>query len=257
MGVPREYYYNHQFRNYIIQFLAVFGGMKVQVGWNEDKEPRLISTPIYYASKDRVVADIKSENTQNKPIRIPTMSAYMHNLELDRANMHGTGGTRRQTYMPTGGSFPDDITVVEQRMPVPYLAYFELSIWASNQQQHMQLMEQILMLFDPTLELQISDEMFDWTKITQIELQGVRPEENMPMGVDRRIIQTTFDFAVPIHLSVPAAVHKKFVKDIYMRIGAVSTAAKNSYDIVAELDAQGIQYDLEFSLDDIDIGEDD
>lgn len=256
MAALREYYYNHQLRNYLIQFMALFAGLRVEVGKTEDKEPRLVKVPIMSASKDRVVAAIKGENTQNKPIRLPTMSAYVNNFDLAPELRHGVGGKRRNTFMPSGGLFPDDIKVVEQRMPVPYRASFELGIWASNQDQHYQLLEQILMLFDPILQIQTTDEPFDWTKITTVELVGVRLDENVPHGSDRRMIKTFLDFVAPVYLSVPADVHQRYVKDIYLRIGAVQTASVTSEDIIADLDAQGIEYDLVFTLDDIDIGED-
>lgn len=255
MSALKAFYYNHQLKNYLIQFMAIFADMNVKVGWLNETEPRLITVPVYSGSKDRVVAAIKSDNTQNKPIRLPTMSAHLIGLELAPDRKKGTPNHRRNTTMPSGGLFPDDITVVEQRMPVPYNATYELSVWASNQDQHYQIIEQILMLFNPHLQIQTSDEPFDWTKITQVELQGIGLEENYPAAGDRRLIQTTLTFQVPIWLSVPADVHQQYVKDIYVRVGAVSQVAETSEDIIAELDSQGIPYELNFSLDDIDIGD--
>jgi len=245
------YYYNHQLRNYLVQFMAIFAGLEVQVGWNEDTEPRLIPTTIYSASKDRVVAAIKGEFTQNKPIMLPTMSAHLTGIEMAPDMRKGVPTERRQTVMPTGGLFPDDIKVVQQRMPVPYRATFELSIWASNTDQHYQMLEQILMVFNPMLQIQTSDEPFDMTKITQVELVGIRPEENVPINAERRIIQTTLEFAVPIWISVPADVHRRFIEHIYTRVGMVSLVSNTSEDIIADLDAQGFEYELDFTLDDI------
>lgn len=248
-----EFYYNEQLKRYLIQFMAIFGGMQVSIGKTGEIEPRTIVVPVYAASKDRVVAAIKSENTQNKPIRLPTMSGWITGIELAPEMRKGTATNRRNTYMPAGGLFPDDISVVEQRMPVPYKITCELSIWASNTDQHNQILEQILMVFNPKLQIQTSDDPFDWTKITQVELISIGLEENLPAGADRRIIRSSLTFEVPIWISVPADVHKRYIRDIYVRIGAVSAAAKSSYDIVAELDSQGIPYELNFSVDDIDI----
>ena len=157
--------------------------------------------------------------------------------------------------MPTGQVFPDDIQVVEQRMPVPFMANFEIGIWASNQDQHYQILEQILMLFDPQLQIQINDELFDWRKITTVTLTDIRFDENLPAATDRRLIRTFLMFDVPVHLAVPTKVHQKFIKDIYVRIGAVSSDIGSNYDILSDLDAQGIEYEQIFSLDDITIDE--
>lgn len=253
----REFYYNHQLRNYIAQFMAIFAGLRVQTGVNDDKEPKMISTPIQHASKDRVVGFLKSEMTQNKPVRLPIMSAYINGVDIAADRRKGSPVTRRQTYMPNQGLFPDDISVSEQRMPVPYQLNMELSIWASNQDQHYQLLEQILSIFNPILQIQTSDEPLDWTKITTVELVNINPEENVPMGTDRRFIRTTMNFQTIAYLSVPAKVHQRYVKDIMVRVGAVGKAAESNRDIIAALDEQGLEYEELFTLDNIDLGQDD
>lgn len=253
MSKIREYYYNHQLRNYLAQFMAIFAGMRVQTGWNDDQEPKMLSTPIQHASKDRVVGFLQSAFTQNKPVRLPMMSAHISGIEMMNNRFKGMPNKRRNTFLETGRQFPDDIQTIEQRMPVPYQANMELSIWASNQQQHYQILEQILMIFNPLLQIQSSDEPFDWTKITTVELQSISPEENIPAGTDRRMIRTTLNFAVPVYISAPVSVHDNFVKDIYLRIGAVGQSAQTSQDVIAALDEQGIEYEEAFTLDDIDI----
>jgi len=252
-SVLDNYHYDAQLRKYIVQFAAIFAGIQVEVGKRDDVDPHLIHVPIKNASMDRIVGHIKSENTQNKPIRLPLMSFQLVNVDQSPELRKGIGVQRRSVHMPTGGLFPDDITVVEQRQPVPYRAIFELAIWASNQDQHYQIMEQIFTLFDPILQIQITDEIFDWTKLTSVELTDIRFDENLPQGSERRMIQSRLGFAVPIYLSIPTKTHDKYVKDIYLRIGAVATDAELSYDIIADLDSQGVEYERVFSLDDVDI----
>jgi hypothetical protein len=222
------YYYDEQIRKYIVQFMAVFADMKVNVGKRDDKEPALITVPIAYGHKDRTVAWIKGEQTQNKPLRLPAYSAYLTSIDLAPELRKGVGGVRRNAYMPSGGEFPTDISVVRQQMPVPYKATFELSIYTSNTKHMQELLEQILLLFDPILQIQTSDELFDWTKITTLELTGINNEQNNPIGTDRRIIQQTLTFTCPIYMSAPATVKKEFVERIIMRLAAVPTATELS-----------------------------
>jgi len=248
-----DYYYDEQFRSYIVQFAAVFAGIKVMIGKNADTEPKLITVPIKNASSDRVVGSIIGEQTQNKPLRIPMMSFQLSGIDQAPERRKGIGFVKRNTYVPTGGIFPDDMKVVEQRQPVPYKMQFELAIWTSNQDQHYQIVEQILTLFDPILQLQTSDELFDTTRITSMELIDVRLEENVPQGGDRRLIQTRMGFIVDLYLSTAAMVHSNYVKDIYVRIGAIGADTTNSYDIISDLDAQGAEYEKVFTTDDIDV----
>lgn len=246
-----HYYYDQQIKRYIVQFMAVFAGLQVNVGKTDSREEGLIPVPIHYGYKDRVVASILADNTQNKPLRLPLMSAYLTGIEMAPERRKGIGTERRHTFVPRGGILPDDATVVRQYMPIPYNLTMELSIYTSNQEQKLQIMEQLLMLFDPTLQIQTNDAMFDWTKITVVELTGVRPEENYPSATDRRIIQNSLDFTVPIWIAAPAHLKQDFIKDVYMRLGVVDSAADGSYDIIAQLDDLGFDYEKVFTFDGI------
>jgi hypothetical protein len=252
------YYYDEQIRDYILQFMAVFAGIRVRVGKLDDREPSLIPVHLTYGAKDRVVASILGDNTQNKPIRLPAMSAYMNGIELAPDKRKGVGARRREVYMPTGGQFPTDIRTIEQLMPVPYNTSFELSIYTSNRDEHFQILEQIMMFFDPILQVQKNDDTFDWTKITTVELLGINFEENYPAGTDRRIIQTTCQFVVPVYIGVPAKIKNDWIADIYMRLGVASNSSFSggSYDVVAELDDLGFDYQKVFDLsEDFDLPE--
>ena len=250
MSIISNYNYDAQLRSYLVQFCAVFAGLEVEVGKRDEIEPHLIRVPIKSASVDRVVASIKGENTQNQPIRVPIMSAYLASLDQYPEQRKGVGAVRRQAYVPVGGLVPDDIKVVEQRMPVPYRATYELSIWTSNTYQRDQILEQLLSIFNPTLQLQTSDDVFDWTRITDIELLDIRLEENIPAGTDRRLILSTLTFACPVRLSVPADVHTRFIQDVYVRLGVVGTDVNTAADAIADLDLQGIEYEQIFSAED-------
>lgn len=245
MAIQRDgYYYNQQLRNYILQFMAIFNGLQVQVGkWNTEDE-RLISVPIRYSHIDRVVASILSDNTQNKPLRLPIMSAYMRNLSLNKEYMAGTGMEHRIAYTPVGGLVQQDTTVVHQRRPVPYKLEMELCLYASNTDQHFQMLEQILPLFDPTLSIQVSDSVLDMKRLTILELNNIGLETNLPISTDRRICQSTLSFEMPIWFDTPVDIRKDFIQKIFMRIGAVSAGVVGSYEIVADLDGQGIDYEL-------------
>ena len=240
------YYYDEQLKKYLIQFMAIFAGFQVKVGKSDTEDERLIPIPIYYGNRDRVVAHILSDNTQNKPIYLPAMSAYFKGLDMAPDRRHGVNATRRNTYLERGGLIPDDIKVVSQLMPRPYWANAEIQIYASNTDQHNQIIEQILVLFDPTLQLQKNDAVFDWTRLTSVELTGIHYDNNYPSGADRRIIQTGLDFRFIVDLAVPADVKNQIVEDIYVRIGKIDAAlsSQDPQEIVQLLNDAGINYEL-------------
>lgn len=241
MAINKEgYFYNQQLRNYILQFMAIFTGLQVAIGKSGDKNERLIDVPIHYGHKDKVVAAIFADNTQNTPIRLPTMSAYLRDLQISERRMKGIGVERRTTYVPLGGLIPDDVQVVHQRMPVPYDINMELTIYVSNTDQLFQVLEQILPLFDPQLNIQTSDAPFDWTKITSVKLTNISLDTNYPIGTDKRIIQCTIGFEIPIYIDTPADVRRDFIEQVFVRIGAIDYSDNN--DIITQLEQQNLQY---------------
>lgn len=216
------YHYDSQIRNYIIQFMAVFAGLKVAFGKNDyERQSNLVDVPIRYGSSDRVVAAILSDNTTNKPIRLPTMSAYLSGIDMNPDARKGVNVVHRYTTLPRGAAFPSGLKVIQQEMPIPYMAVFELSIMTSNSDQHFQILEQLLTLFNPMIQIQTSDDAYDWKRITTVELTNIGLEENYPAAQDSRVISTTLTFIVPIWLAPPTVINNNFIKAIRMRLDAI------------------------------------
>lgn len=249
-----EYYYDEQLRKLLIQFLAVFSCIRVSSGKTNEMEERLINVSVKNGSSDRVVAAIKGNNTQNTPIRLPLIAGTLTNLTLDASLRKGNKTERTHTYMEAGATFPEGLKTVEMVMPVPYMGNFEVNVYASSQEQHYEILEQILMLFDPTLELQTSDDVMDWTRLHKLELTNISFDEAIA-GVDRRVIQTTLSFDAPVYLSAPAIVRKNYIGEIQMRVGAVSQLDSID-DALSEMNQNSVEYEvlrsikgLDFDLD--------
>lgn len=251
-----DYYFDGQLKRYITQFMAVFAGMWVRIGASAGQPSRLIRVPIAYGNKDRVAAWIKSHQTQNLPLRLPIFGAFLRNVQPAPDKRKGVGQTRRQTVAVNNGeAFPNNIKVVRQLMPVPYRATFELSVFASNELQHQQIMEQIMMLFDPILQIQTSDDPLDWTQITTVELTNMNWDTNYPAGADRRIIQSVHLFEVIFYLSGPAEFKDNYVKSIKVRLAVVPTDTDfgDEHATLDAMDTEGAQYIDILNLDNIDI----
>src|SRR6185312_16937392 len=174
----QNYYYGKQIRRYITMFMAIFSGAKVKSGKNDfNSASDLIEVPIVYGSKDRVVAAILGSNTQNKLLRVPMFAAKRISLDLADDLRHGIGQVNRTTRLPLGESFPDGLQVIEIQNPVPWRMRMELAIIASSTDQHLELLEPILMLFNPVLQIQTSDAFADVTKLTEVTVESHTDEE--------------------------------------------------------------------------------
>jgi len=213
------YWFDNQLRGYLIQFCNIFTGLRVKTGVGDecDASDGFITVPVRIGSKDRVVAAIEAGNTQNKPFSLPSLAVHMTNLEMASVR-HGVGVQDNRTFLPKGGVYPDDLKVATRIMPIPYTMTLEVTMYVSSAQQRDQILEQILILFDPILQIQTSDAALDWRKLTTVELTGLTNEENYPPAGDRRIIMWTLTFSIPIHITAPIDVKRNAVKEIILRL---------------------------------------
>jgi hypothetical protein len=224
-----HYHYEGQLRSYLLQFCNIFAGLKVQTGKGECDVPEFITVPITVGSRDRVVAAIMAGNTQNRPFSIPALSANIASIGLP-ATRKGVGVVDRKVFLKDGGVFPDDLQTVVRVMPIPYELGIDLNIYASNTQQLHQILEQLLMIFDPSIQIQKTDAAFDWTKLTNVTLVGINNEENYPAGGDRRVLTWTLNFQLPIYISAPLDIRNEYVKTILIHLGNLQGFQVNEFD---------------------------
>jgi len=234
----QPYFYSHQIERYLIQFTNIFSGFGVKVGLGAREQQ--ITVPVMYGSIDKVVASIQAGNTQNKPVRLPVISAFMTGIELAPDLYKGVGQEERSSYLPSGGLLPDDIKVIHRYMPIPYRVTADVYVFVSNQQQQLELLEQLLILFDPTLLIQTNDSKFDWTKLSYVELKSITLEETIPAGSEPRNILARLSFSFPVWLTPPAKLKADFVEKIYVRVGIADEMDPNT--IVEFFDGVPLDY---------------
>lgn len=249
-----HYFYDGQIRKAQIQFAAVFSELQVKIGKNDyNSQTNFITVPVKLGSIDRVVGAIMAGNTQNKPIRVPAIAIHMDGIEQAFDYVKGSNQQTRHTTFPVGGTLPDDGKVIYKYMPFPYFLNMEVSIIASNEYQHQQMLEQLLLLFNPDLQIQISDGFSDWTKISHIEMVGINPETPYPLDAERRLITTTLQFKVLCYLSPPINIKANYIKRVMLRISALNS--NQSFDEFKLDDVPGPpeEYETIIDIDKLDI----
>jgi hypothetical protein len=248
------YFYDAQLRGYIIQFMAIFSGLKVRVGKNSnvDSSNDFVDVPVRYGNSSRIVDAILTENTQNKPLSLPIMSVNMAGIDIATHRLKGIGTQTRASVLPLGGSLPDDLKVVYKQQPVPYDGMMELSIYTSNEHEHFQILEQILMIFDPTLQIQTSDDIHDFIRITQVELKSIDFATNYPKLADKRVIVTSLNFLVWFYLAPPVNIKTNFIKAVKLRLEAIRQT-EDVYEKVSEVNRTDPPYKVLFDIDDMNI----
>lgn len=243
-----NYFYSGQIRKAQVQFSAIFTELRVKIGKNNfDSQTDLMTVPVKIGSIDRVVGAIMAGNTQNKPIRVPMIATQMLGMELAYDFIKGSNQQARHTTFPVGSDLPNGGKVIQKLMPFPYFLTMEAALIASNEYQHQQMLEQILLLFNPDLQIQISDGYNDWTKITHVELTGVGLDTAYPIDAERRLITTNLQFKVLCYLSPPVNIRDNYIKRIKLRISEL--ALHDSFEEFAIDDVPGLPEEYETIAD--------
>jgi hypothetical protein len=209
-----DFFYDGQIRRYVTQFMRVFIGFKYQAG---DKEERLV--PVMYGDLTRQVASIIKDNSENKMPTVPRISCYITGLELDTSRLADSTfvskvNIRERTYEDVAGQRVYGTEqgagyTVERLMPTPFKLKVKADVWTSNTDQKLQLLEQILILFNPSLEVQTTDNYVDWTSLSVIYLTSTNfSSRSIPQGTDTDIDIASLEFEMPIYISPPTKVKK-------------------------------------------------
>lgn len=209
-----DFFYDGQIRRYVTQFMRVFIGFKYQAG---DKEERLV--PVMYGDLTRQVAGIIKDNSENKMPTVPRIACYITGLELDTGRLADSTfvskvNVRERTYEDVAGQRMYGTEqgagyTVERLMPTPFKLRVKADIWTSNTDQKLQLLEQILILFNPSLEVQTTDNYIDWTSLSVIYLTSTNfSSRSIPQGTESDIDIASLEFEMPIYISPPTKVKK-------------------------------------------------
>ena len=207
-----QHFYDGQIRRYITQMIRLMSNFSYK-----DGDGKLTQVPVMYGDITRQVGHILRDNSENKIPSAPRIGVYITGLELDRdrladASFVGKVHLRERDYDETNNEYLNtqgkNVTV-ERLMPTPYKLTVSADIWSTNTEQKLQIMEQILMLFNPSLEIQTTDNYIDWTSLSVVDLESVNfSSRSMPTGTESEIDVGSLTFTTPIYISPPVKVKK-------------------------------------------------
>lgn len=207
-----QFFYDGQIRRYISQIIRAFSYFQYK-----DSDGKLTTVPVMYGDLTRQVSNIIRDNSENKMPSAPRMAVYITGLEMDRTRLSDSSFVSKvnvrerawddesQTYRTIQGNG----YTVERLHPTPYNLTVNVDLWTTNTEQKLQILEQILMIFNPDLELQTSDNYVDWTSLTVLNLENLTfSSRSIPSGTETEIDIATMTFVAPIFISPPAKVKK-------------------------------------------------
>lgn len=232
-----QFFYDGQIRRYLTQTIRVLSNFTVKYG-----DGTLVRVPVVYGDQDRQAANIIRQNSENKISSVPRIAVYISGLDLDMTRMSdstfvGKVHVREREINDSDPNNPVYTTgqgrnyTVERLMPTPFKLTMKCDIWTANTEQKLQVLEQILVLFNPSLELQTTDNYIDWTSLTILNLtQTTWSSRTVPVGNDSPIDIATLQLETPIWISPPVKVkHLGVITKIITSLYDGATVNNNSY----------------------------
>ncbi len=231
------HFYDGQIRKFLTQFIRVLSNFSVETGKGKDDAVTLRAVPVVYGDPTRQVANIIRNNSENALQYAPRIAAYVRELNYDRERMQNPYHIEKQHLKErdvlADGTYADNKLgagyTIEKVMPSPFRLEVTADIWTTNTDQKLQIMEQILYLFNPDFEIQKTDNYIDWTSLSYVELTGTTfSSRTIPIGADTEIDVATINFSMPIWLSPPVKVSKlgviqKIIMSIYDDDGGITS----------------------------------
>jgi len=220
-----QHFYDGQIRRYITQMVRLMSNFSYKDGNGE-----LTQIPVMYGDMTRMVSSIIRDNSENKIPSAPRMSVYVTGLEMDRTRTSDSSyvnkvNIRERAYDADGEeylNYQGKNYTVERLMPTPYNLTMNVDIWSTNTEQKLQILEQILVLFNPSLEIQTTDNYIDWTSLSVVHLESMTfSSRSIPVGVDSEIDVANMTFSTPIYISPPVKVK---------RLGVVANIITSIFD---------------------------
>ena len=223
------HFYDGQIRKFLTQFMRVLSSFSVELGKGADGQVTLRQVPVTYGDMTRQVANVIRNNSENFLQAAPKIACYITGLTYDRERMQNPYHVEKQhlkerNFNEATGEYDNTLGAgytIEKVMPSPFRLGVKADIYTTNTDMKLQIMEQILYLFNPDFEVQKSDNYIDWTSLSYIELGDISfSSRTIPVGAEVEIDVASITFSMPIWLSPPVKVSKlgviqKIIMSIY------------------------------------------
>lgn len=207
-----QHFYDGQIKRYLTQFMRLMSNFSYK-----NSKGVVTQIPVRFGDMNRQVAQIVNKNSENIVQSAPFVACYIKGMDFARDRLQDPTyvnkiNLRERAYDAQGNEYLDvqgSNYTIERLMPTPFTLQFTADIWTTNVDQKLQILEQILVLFNPSMEIQTTSNFIDWTSLSLVEFTGmVFSSRSIPQGLEQDIDIASLNFTSPIWLTTPAKVKK-------------------------------------------------
>ena len=189
-----NHFYNESTRRMVSVFGSIFNDMEVVKKDGSGKILQKIKVPLGYAPRTKVLARLNEQMDSGIALKLPRMSFEISSMEYDanaRVSKH-----KNYTKVITG----DTLQLNKLGAPAVYKVGMELNLLAKTQDEALQILEQILPMFQPEYTVTIHDiPSMDIKTDTPIILDSVTMNDDYEGDlITRRAIVYTLSFSTRI-----------------------------------------------------------
>jgi len=221
--LDNPYYYNGTIKKIIAVFGSIFNNIHT-AKIIDGKMTNITRVPLAYGPKEHTLMRLNYNNDPDSiggprplAIRVPRMSFEITNIEYDTASKLNR---LNQTLIPIGGT---TMSKARQWQSVPYNIGLQLNVYARNQDDALQIVEQIFPIFTPEYTIAVKDLEGPNTSIdVPITLTGVAFSDEYAGSFEttKRTLIYTLEFNVKC----------RFVAAPNTNVGIIKTVEVQLYD---------------------------
>jgi len=229
-----QFFYDEQIRRFLLQFTRIFSGFQVEYGRDENGNPTYLQVPCRYGDASKQAQTILQNNSASNMPCAPMITFYITGMDYVRDRIQDPyfvdrKSVRQREYDPATQTYAEtqgNAFTVERHMPAPWDMKLRVDVWTTNTHQKFQMFEQMGWMFNPSLEIQSTDNYLDWTSLSRVELDRNSFSSRSIPHNDEDIDIMSWDFTLPIWITPPAKVYKG---------GIIHRVINNMYDADGDL----------------------
>ena len=204
-----QYFYHSHIRKTVSVFGTLFNNITVQRKDANNNVVNNVKVPLSYGPKQKFLTRLFEEPDLNAPevaIRLPRMS-----FELTGMNYDTSVKLNKMNTLAKPNPFGQNTV----RNPVPYIMNFQLSVYAKNQDDALQIVEQIIPYFNPEYVVTIKEiPSLNISRDIPVVLQSVNYTDDYEGDfTSRRVLIYTLDFSMKTFFYGPITQNQGVIKD--------------------------------------------